>query len=215
MRLAARLKSLDKQHPLLNIASVCPNASTQKYKAKKRTSMRPEIHMTRVQRAYRQLPIAEIAEPLIKPAYTENLGTKSQGVEAHTQWVNTIRSADIFAFSDGSSEGHGRYAWGFVHQRGGIIIERGKGILHGGEVFDAELYGATVAFYAALSARQLDRKIFILFDNQAAVKALKTGKSSSSLLLTQTFHEVAKRANAEVRWVPGHSNIAGNVEADA
>lgn len=171
--------------------------------------------MTHVQRAYQQLPLVEIAEPLIEPACVESLGTKSQGVEAHTQWVNIVRSADICAFSYGSSERHGRSAWRFVLQRGGIIIERGRGILHGGEVFDAELYGATVAFYAALSARQLDGKIFILLDNQAAVKALKTGKSSSSLLLTRTFHEVEKRANAEVRWVPGHSNITGNVEADA
>lgn len=121
--------------------------------------------MTRVQRAYQQLPQAEVAEPLIGPVYVEELGNKSQGVEDHTRWANTLSSADICAFSDGSSVGHGRSAWGFVLQRGGITFKRGGGILHGGEVFDAELYGATVAFDAALSVRQTGGKIFILLDN--------------------------------------------------
>ncbi|POS85318.1 hypothetical protein EPUL_003041, partial [Erysiphe pulchra] len=164
---------------------------------------------------WRALSPAEVAEPLIEPACTEDLGIKSQGVKAHTQWANTISSADICAFLDGSSEGYGCFAWGFVLQRGGVNIERGRGILHEGEVFDAEFYGATVAFHAALSARQKGAKIFILLSNQAVLRALKTGKSSSSLSPTRTFYEVAKRANAEVRWVPGHSNIMGNVEADA
>lgn len=215
LRLAARLKSLDSQHPLQNRASLCPNVGTLKYKLKKRTSKRPDILMTRVQRAFRQLSLAEDAVPLVAPFYMEDLGTKLQGVKVHKEWANTINSTDICAYSDGSSEGHGRSSWGFVLQRGGITFKRGRSFLHGGEVFDAELYRATAAFHAALSVRQTGEKIFILLDNQAAVGALKTGKSSSSLLVTRTFYEIAQRANAEVRWVPGHSNIKGNEETDA
>ncbi|KAI0993756.1 hypothetical protein K3495_g14428 [Podosphaera aphanis] len=32
--------------------------------------------------------------------------------------------------------------------------------------------------------------------------------------MTSTFHNVAQRVMAEVRWVPGHSKIRGNEEAD-
>lgn len=58
-------------------------------------------------------------------------------------------------------------------------------------------------------------KTFVLLDNQVAVGALKTGNSSSCLGKTCVFHDVAKNENAEVRWVPGHSKINENEEADA
>ena len=64
---------------------------TLKYKAKRRTSSRPEIYMTRVQRAYQQFPLAEVAVPLSGPIYVEELGNKSKGVEVHTRWANTVR----------------------------------------------------------------------------------------------------------------------------
>ena len=54
----------------------------------------------------------------------------------------------------------------------------------------------------------------MLLDNQAAVTALKTGKSSSCLKLTREFYYLTQKINAEVRWVPGHSKIGGNEEAD-
>ena len=44
--------------------------------------------MSHLQRAYRQLPpSSEAAEALSAPVYTVELGTKSQGVEAHLQWT--------------------------------------------------------------------------------------------------------------------------------
>ena len=72
-----------------------------------------------------------------------------------------------------------------------------------------------MALSAALSVRQNGEKIFILLDNQAAVLALKSGKSSSSIRLTKLFHTLAKTLKVEFRWVPGHSKIRGNEEADA
>ncbi|KAI0996060.1 hypothetical protein K3495_g12121 [Podosphaera aphanis] len=45
--------------------------------------------------------------------------------------------------------------------------------------------------------------------------ALSTGKSASSTRLTKLFHCLAKSVNAKFRWVPGHSKISGNEEADA
>lgn len=170
--------------------------------------------MSRVQRAYRQLPTAELAEFLIAPGYIEELGTKLQGIVAHNDWTRSISSTDICAYSDGSSEGHGRSSWGYVLKRASITYEKGNGILYGDEVYDAEIYGTTTALLAALPLRRRGEKIFVLLDNQAAVRALKTGKTSSCLLLTRTCRDAAQKANAEIRWVPGHSMISGNEEAD-
>ncbi|KAI0993264.1 hypothetical protein K3495_g14920, partial [Podosphaera aphanis] len=80
LRFAARLHSLDDNHPLRKRASICPNVGTRKYKSKSRLSKRPEKQMTRVQRAFKQLPQAEAAEPLSAPVYTTTLGSKVDGV---------------------------------------------------------------------------------------------------------------------------------------
>lgn len=215
LRLAARLNSLDDRHPLRTRASVCPNVGTLKYKSKPRLSKKPEVQMSRIQRAFRQLPKSEAAEPLPGPVYTPTHGTKAEGKRIHWNWIGLLTSVDICAYSDGSSEGPGRSSWGYVLQRGGTTFQKGRGALHGGEVYDAEIFGATVALRAALSARQNSEKIFVLLDNQAAVTALQTGKSTSSIRSTKLFHDLAKSVNAEFRWVPGHSKIIGNEEADA
>ncbi|KAI1005176.1 hypothetical protein K3495_g3041 [Podosphaera aphanis] len=215
LRHAARLSTLDNRHPLRSQASICPNVGTLKYKLKAKISKQPETQMTRLQRKYRQLPVTEGPEPLAGPTYPIYQKTKVEGVQNHLLWVRSVSPTDICAYSDGSSERHGRSAWGFVLQRGGgRTFEKGRGILHGGEVFDAEICGAIAALHAALGARKRGQKAFVLLDNQAAVGALSTGKSSSMLKMTSTFHNVARRAMAEVRWVPGHSKIRGNEEAD-
>ena len=82
------------------------------------------------------------------------------------------------------------------------------------EVYDAEIVGATAALKAAILARRFGEKIFVLLDNQAAVQALQTGKLTSCLQKTRIFHHVARKVNAVVRWVPGHSKITENDEAD-
>lgn len=215
LRLAARINSLDDRHPLRYRASMCPNVGTLKYKSKPRLSKKPEIQMSRVQRALRQLPHSEAAEPLPTPVYYSPPGIKEDGLLDHHNLMSTINAIDICAYSDGSSEGPGRSSWGYVLQRGGATFQKGHGTLHGGEVYDAEIFGATMALRVALSARRNNEKIYILLDNQAAVMALQTGKSSSSIRLTKLFHNLAKTSNAEFRWVPGHSNVRGNEEADA
>ncbi|KAI0994969.1 hypothetical protein K3495_g13213 [Podosphaera aphanis] len=214
LRLAARLNSLDNRHPLRTRASLCPNVGTLKYKRKARVTKYPGSLMSRVQRAYRLLPPAELAEPLPPPVYHIKLGTKPEGVEAHSKWVCSVSPTDICAYSDGSSIGHGRSSLGFVLQRGGVTFEKGRGALHGGEVYDAEIVGATAALKAAILARRFGEKIFVLLDNQAAVQALQTGESTSCLQKIRIFHHVARKVNAVVRWVPGHSKITGNEEAD-
>ena len=85
LRLAARLNTLDNRRQLRGRASVYPNVSTKKYKLKARTSKNPETRMTRIQRALRQLPLAEagILEPLLTPAHSPKLGTKTGEIDSH------------------------------------------------------------------------------------------------------------------------------------
>ena len=54
-----------------------------------------------------------------------------------------------------------------------------------------------------------------MLDNQVAVTAFQTGISFSCIKLTYDFHNIARKLQIEVRWVPGHSKIRGNEEADA
>ena len=120
-------------------------------------------------------------------------------MESHLEWMKTISPTDILAFSDGSSEGHGRSSWGYILQRRGKTFEKDQGALHGCEVYDAEIVGATMALHAAVLARRSDENIFVLLDNQAAVNAVRTGISASSLKETRDFYDIAHQVNADVR----------------
>lgn len=75
-------------------------------------------------------------------------------------------------------------------QRRGTTFHKEYGILHGEEVYDAKIIGTTVAFRAAMFTRQNSEKIFVLLDNHAAVIALQTGKSPSSIRLTKLFNRL-------------------------
>ena len=64
--------------------------------------------------------------------------------------ISDVPETDICAYSDGSSEGHGRSTWGFVLKKDGKLTGKESGIKHGGEVLDAEIAGARKALEAAL-----------------------------------------------------------------
>ncbi|KAI0996618.1 hypothetical protein K3495_g11564 [Podosphaera aphanis] len=153
--------------------------------------------MSRIQRAYRQLPEAETAKQLTVPTYLGNLGTKESEEGAYKRWLSKIPSSEIYAYPDGSSEDHARSAWAFVLKKGDkpLLIENGT--LLGGEVLDAEIVGARKALEAALRASEKvhvqlrpgerTQRIHIFTDSQHARKDLLTGNSSSSLEDVRTF----------------------------
>lgn len=100
--------------------------------------------MSRIQRAFRQLP------------------QSSENVETLLAHIYNTSSR-----SDGSSEGHGRSAWGYALQRGGTTFQKNQETLHGVVAFDAELLGATIALQAALSNRRNEEgKIFCWINQQ-------------------------------------------------
>lgn len=224
LRLAARLKSLDDQHPLRSRAATCPNEGTKKYKKRKSRTARPDLMMSRVQRTYRELPEAEPAGPLPGPGYLVKLGNKEVELEDCKRWLANVPASEICAYPDGSSEGHGRSSWAFVLKRDGRTILTGRGIVHGGEVLDAEIVGARKALEAALKILGNERqssgsrppRINIVMDSQQARKAILTGNTSSSSSDVDAFRSLSRQAQETVlvRWIPGHSGIQGNEEAD-
>ncbi|POS87205.1 hypothetical protein EPUL_003334 [Erysiphe pulchra] len=66
--------------------------------------------------------------------------------------MGTIISEDNCAYSNGPSEGPGRSSSGYVLQRKGTTFQKGYGILYGEEVYDAEIFDATIAIRAAFVA---------------------------------------------------------------
>ncbi|KAI1003952.1 hypothetical protein K3495_g4257 [Podosphaera aphanis] len=118
------------------------------------------------------------------------------------------------AFSDRSSNGPGRSAFGFAIYRNEGLITTGKGSLLGGEVFDAEIVGALRTFEATLKIVR-SMPIKVLLDNQEASKALVKGLSRSPYTAIRRFKQLSdKHQLVEVRWVPGHNSIEGNEKAD-
>ncbi|KAI0996073.1 hypothetical protein K3495_g12108 [Podosphaera aphanis] len=225
LRLAARLNTLDDRHPLRSRAAICPNDGTKKFKKKGRKSARPELQMSRLQRAYRELPEAEPAAPLPGPINLAKLGTKDTDLEASKRWIEKLPSSEICAYPDGSSNGHGRSAWAFVLKRGGMTLLSESGIIHGGEVLDAEIVGARKALEAALRILEAERwrsggrpqQVNVMMDSQQARNAVLTGNTSPSIKDVRAFRSLIQEAHlaVQVKWVPGHSGIQGNEEADA
>lgn len=74
-------------------------------------------------------------------------------VENHNLWARTLIRGDICAFLERPFERQGRSVLGFVLQREGRKFENGRGIMHGGEVNDAEIYGALEVLRVAVQGR--------------------------------------------------------------
>ncbi|KAI0991475.1 hypothetical protein K3495_g16712, partial [Podosphaera aphanis] len=179
--------------------------------------------MSRVQRAYRQLPEAEAAGSLLPTVYNKTLGTKRSKPNLWRHGIESISDSDICAYPDGSSQGHGRSSWGFVLKRAGKTFLKESGVVHGGEVLDAEIVAARKALEATLRVVRENhgtrtgrmQRIHLLMDSQQAIKALETGFSTTSLEDVRQFRALMQEAVIILKWVPGHAGVKGNEEADA
>jgi ribonuclease HI len=83
-------------------------------------------------------------------------------------------------------------------------------------ILNAEMTGIIRCAEIIKDSSTTNRTISFLMDNIAAIKLLSNQNTNSPLGLRaqNAISELAKRNTIEVRWVPGHNNIRGNVEAD-
>ncbi|PWI64008.1 hypothetical protein PCL_00820, partial [Purpureocillium lilacinum] len=81
--------------------------------------------------------------------------------------------------------------------------------------FDAEATGALEGLRAALRLGDTTSNVVVCTDNLAVASCLRGNPADSSQDKFTRFQELASsHGNVHVRWIPGHTNIPGNEEAD-
>ncbi|KAL9570491.1 hypothetical protein ACKAV7_005379 [Fusarium commune] len=190
LRFSARLKSPDEAHPLAN---------------RTRPPRQPTYHDL-VKRRYQ---IQAHMPPL-------QMASKDKSADAFSHWVESLDPLTLVVYSDGSLSSEGAASYGFTIHQDKVPIFDGSGRLGPAEVFDAEATGALEGLKADLNLRELaTQNIYICLDNLAAATCLRGTPSDSSQDVFLEFQALATSHGAiQVRWVPGHSDILGNEQAD-
>lgn len=83
-------------------------------------------------------------------------------------------------------------------------------------VFQAELHAITVCADHLLQLGVVDRHLRIYTDSQAGVNALANPRCTSQTVLDckNTLNQLGIYNDITIYWIPGHSNLKGNEEAD-
>ncbi|KID59265.1 reverse transcriptase, partial [Metarhizium hybridum] len=221
LRFSARIKSLDKEHPLAKrTAEVTPPPIIKSIKL--RYQRPPKTFPTRLRRTDRLLANCQRPALLPRRYHSETqqplqTASKEDSAEDFDKWLQSIPPSTLVVYTDGSLSEKGAAGYGYaVHQRDHSICQ-GAGRLGPAEVFDAEARGALEGLKAALRLPQsASQNIVVCLDNIAAARCLRGHPSDSSQRVFLTFQALAKtHRQTEVRWIPGHTKIAGNEQADA
>ncbi|TVY74875.1 putative RNA-directed DNA polymerase from transposon BS [Fusarium oxysporum f. sp. cubense] len=221
LRFSARLKSLDEAHPLARRTRPPSQPAyhdliKRRYQAQTESSFRTRLRRT-----------DELLAPCARPKLIEQrfnqeqmpplqTASKKETADAFLRWVQSLDPLTLVVYSDGSLSSQGAASYGFTIHQDSLPVLHGSGRLGPAEVFDAEATGALQGLKAALNLQEsVSRNIIICLDNLAAATCLRGTPSDSSQDVFLEFQALAALHGAtQVRWVPGHTDIPGNEQAD-
>ncbi|KAK4061149.1 hypothetical protein Purlil1_14266 [Purpureocillium lilacinum] len=219
IRFSARLKSLDGRHPLVKRASRKPPRAWHIRNPSSTRRVKPTFQ-SRLQRADQLLPKCH-RPTLLPPHYSDTeasplqTASKVETAGDFLEWLATAAAATLIVYSDGSQLPTGAVGFGFAVHRHKQSLVQGSGRLGPSEVFDAEATGALEGLRAALHLGDTTSEVVVCTDNLAVASCLRGNPADSSQDKFTKFQELAtSHGNVQVRWIPGHTNIPGNEEAD-
>ena len=223
--LAIRIHQLDTQHPLHLRVTHQPN----------------RYISTRLLQAAdpKNFHFIEKVDPLLTSPWDANLepkeqptaAPKAQAREEFQRWLDFIPPLSMVVYTDGSKGKEGTAAgagWAGYWGTSKTKIFSGHAKLPNHEVFDAEARAALLGLQAALKdpKTQHSTNIYICLDNLEAVQQLQSQPKGSSQSIFMNFQEATRTwpqrprapgiqsGTVQVKWVPGHTGIEGNEEAD-
>ncbi|KID93327.1 Endonuclease/exonuclease/phosphatase, partial [Metarhizium majus ARSEF 297] len=220
LRFSARIKSLDQAHPLATrTTEAAPRPIIKCIKLK--YQLPPKAFPTRLRRTNRLL--GNCQRPVLMPRKYNHetqqplqTASKEESAKDFDRWLQTIPALSLIVYSDGSLSSSGAAGYGYAVHQSGRSVCQGAGRLGPAEVFDAEAKGALEGLKAALRLSQsATQRIVVCLDNIAAAACLRGKPPDSSQRVFLTFQALAKtHRKTEVRWIPGHTKIPGNEQAD-
>ncbi|KID81346.1 reverse transcriptase [Metarhizium guizhouense ARSEF 977] len=194
IRFAARLKSLDLAHPLAQRTDLTPIVRA----VKRSCQVRGGGFKTRLERTALLLPdcprptLVQAGDTAATALQTKN---KDESAADFLRWLEGIPPDEPVVYSDGSQLPGGATGYGYVvHQNSAL-----EGLRAAVKIPDAS-----------------DNTIVVCLDNLAAATCLRGTASDSSQPAFLKFQEItAAHGSIHVRWIPGHTDIPGNEQADS